>query len=181
MIQILVIIIAIKTQLTLFEQIPNSWSSLLSSIINIRSRTHTMETNSDYYNSLRPYCRHFEFLKIVGIFPFKINIDPKTQRLREISFHGSGTFFYINRLVLTLFLFYCTITYVILARHFLINGNGNSELDVVPHISWMLTLTFMAFILVELNIKKSKICGFMNEWILVQDCFQRGKGLSCQF
>ena len=133
-----------------------------------------MEIGQDYkyYSTLNLYRYFFEFLKIIGIFPFKINFDSKRKCLTEISYHKNGLFYFINILVISLFIFHNLLACIILIKNAVLGSRAEHLLEL---LSFAMTISFLNIVLLTFNLKKVKICNILNEWILVEAALIRGK------
>ena len=140
-----------------------------------RQESHsTMETRQ-YYNSfstLGLYRYYFEFLKIFGIFPFKIYTDSKTKCVKEISYHKTGVFYFINNFVVSLFICNVLLAYIIVIKN---AAEGTGEEFLLEYVTFTMTVSSIAILLITFNLKKHKVCNLLNEWLLVEDTLVRGK------
>ena len=133
---------------------------------------------SNYYCTLHLYRYFFEFFKTFGIFPFKLNLDSKTKRLKEISYHRNGPFYVINNLAVLLLIFSNLLAYIALIRYAVLGIKGDF---ILGHESYTMTISFVAIVLLTINLKKAKVCRFLNKWILVEEVLIRGKAIVLYF
>jgi len=131
----------------------------------------------DNYSTLRLFRYYFQFLAIIGIFPFQVNFDPIKNCLKGITYHRSGKYYIINNAVAILTFMYTIIAVAILIRY--VHTNGGCGEHTVPHASWVMTLSFLMVLLLTVNFKKDRICTLFNQWIRIQASLVRGKG--CKF
>ena len=123
------------------------------------------------YSTLKIYYKYFTFLQVVGVFPFKINFDRKTQSLKEISIHKEGIFYYLNKIVVTFSVLYTLLAFLI----FLNYTERATRVYAISHVSWTLVCLHMCIIIVTFNLKKVKLCKLLNEWIQIQSALVQGK------
>ena len=116
----------------------------------------------------------FEFIKLIGIFPFLIIYDSGGRggnlRIKQISFHKTGIFFWLNQLSVGLFLSSVIFTSIILLIHLILAQSP----DMVIHASWVCTIATIGGVLMSFQLRKIKLCGFLTQWIHVENAIAKG-------
>ena len=118
--------------------------------------------------TMRIYGYYLEFLNLVGVFPFDLTFNSKTNTCENVSYHKSGKFYWLNKAVVTIFTCYTLLSlYSVKSCIFDECGIYHDGLAVTIGL-WSVTLIATLIPLLMFNLQKSRICNFINDWHRVE-------------
>ena len=129
---------------------------------------------SKRFSTLGELCYLFEFLKLIGIFPFLIKYESRgsSKRIKRILFHRSGIYYWLNQFSVGLYLT-CFIFMICSLRIHLLQGETT---EAVLNGAWVCTTAAVLATLLSFHLRKVKLCEFLNRWIQVEDAITDGNG-----
>ena len=125
------------------------------------------------FSSLGEFRYFFECIKLLGIFPFLIEYDTRgsNRRVKYISFHKSGVYYWLNQLTVGLYL----AQLIFLISNLYIHLMREQTPDTIINGSWICSASLFGTMLLSFHLRKNRFCRFFNQWILVEEAIKEGK------
>ncbi len=124
-----------------------------------------METEPPF-SILGEYRYYFQILKVFGIFPFKITYDKKHRNVvKEVTFHKSGVYAWVNRLSTGILLLYCVFAIYINVKTI----RSENPTEYLQIVGWSSSVSMTLAIYLSFNWRKAKLCTFFNHWIQLEN------------